>query len=304
MLRLDVVCVAVTFPYRKITMTNTELSPELAQKRDRLNDLLKSYGSCAVAFSGGLDSTVLAKAAQLALGEKAVAVTGVSASLAAGELDECRELAKLLGLRHEVLETDELSNPEYQRNDANRCYHCKTELFVQVEKLSRRLGVAVVCDGSNRDDRGEHRPGMRAAKEQQVLSPLAECGFTKPEIRQLAAYWNIPIWDKPATPCLSSRIAYGEQVTMERLAMIDRAERFLREKGFQPLRVRYHKGDMARIEVESESIGRFLDPNFRDEVVAAFLEAGFKYVSLDLLGFRSGSLNAVLPSESLQILDR
>ena len=285
-------------------MTNSELSPGVAAKRDQLIDLLRSYGSCAVAFSGGLDSTVLAKAAQLALGDKAIAVTGVSASLAAGELDECNQLARELGIRHEILETGELSNPEYQKNDANRCYHCKTELFLQVEKLSRRLGVAVVCDGSNRDDRGEHRPGMRAAREQQVLSPLAECGFTKAEIRQLAAWWGIPIWDKPATPCLSSRIAYGEQVTPERLAMIDRAERFLRQRGFQPLRVRYHKGDLARIEVNAEATAEFLDPDFREEVTGILLEAGFRYVSLDLVGFRSGSLNKLLPHESLQILDR
>ncbi len=283
-------------------MTTVELSPEVADKRDRLIDLLRSYGSCAVAFSGGLDSTVLAKAAQVALGDQAVAVTGVSASLAAGELDECRALAEGLGIRHEVLETDELSKPEYQKNDADRCYHCKTELFLQVEKLSRRLGVAVVCDGSNYDDRGEHRPGMRAARERQVLSPLSECSFTKAEIRQLAAFWGIPIWDKPATPCLSSRIAYGEPVTPERLAMIDRAERFLREEGFRPLRVRYHRGDLARIEVDAGAIERFLDPGFRGAVVAAMLDAGFRYVSLDLIGFRSGNLNDVLPSGSLQIL--
>jgi uncharacterized protein len=285
-------------------MTSPELSAAVAAKRDQLIELLKSYGSCAVAFSGGLDSTVLAKASQVALGDKAVAVTGISASLAVGELDECRQLAQEIGIRHEILETDELSNPEYQKNDANRCYYCKTELFIQVEKLRQRLGVAVVCDGSNHDDRGEHRPGMQAAREQEVLSPLAESGFTKPEIRQLAADWSIPIWDKPATPCLSSRIAYGEHVTAERLTMIDRAERFLRAKGFKPLRVRYHKGDLARIEVDAESIDRFLDPALRDEVVEALLEAGFKYVSLDLIGFRSGSMNDVLPSESLQILDR
>jgi pyridinium-3,5-biscarboxylic acid mononucleotide sulfurtransferase len=278
-----------------------ELSHDLAVKRDRLLELLQSYGRCAVAFSGGLDSTVLAKAAQLALGDDAIAVTGTSASLAAGELDECRQLARQIGIRHEVLQTDELANPDYQKNTADRCYYCKTELFVQVEKLSRRLNVAVVADGSNRDDHGEHRPGLRAAKEQQVASPLAECGFTKAELRELANYWEIPIWDKPATPCLSSRIAYGEEVTTERLAMIDRAERFLRAQGFQPLRVRYHKGDMARIEVAPEALDRFLSPDFRRQVIEELQSAGFKYVSLDLAGFRSGSMNEILPADSLHI---
>lgn len=280
----------------------TELPVELAAKRDRLLERLKGFGSCAVAFSGGLDSTVLAKAAQLALGDRAVAVTGVSASLARGEFEECRQLAQRIGIRHEVLETGELANPEYQKNTADRCYHCKTELFVEVEKLSRRLGVAVVADGSNRDDHGEHRPGLRAAKEQQVRSPLAECGLGKQEIRQLALHWELPTWDKPATPCLSSRIAYGETVTAERLAMIDQAERFLRERGFQPLRVRYHKGDLARIEVAPEAVPRFFEPEFRGEVIERLKQAGFKYVSIDLEGFRSGSLNEVLPAESLQVL--
>jgi uncharacterized protein len=286
-----------------------DLPADLIAKRDRLLALLRSYGSCAVAFSGGLDSTVVAKAAQLALGDRAVAVTGVSESLAGGELDECVALAQQIGIRHEAIRTDELSVPGYQANTGNRCYFCKTELFVKVQQLAERLGVAVVCDGTNHDDHSEHRPGMQAGRERQVRSPLAECELTKAEIRQLAVAWELPIWDKPATPCLSSRIAYGETVTPERLAMIGGAERFLREHAVfksdadrQPLRVRYHKGDMARIEVSPEALPRFFAPGFREEVVAKLKSLGFKFVSLDLEGFRSGSLNAVLAVESLTIV--
>jgi uncharacterized protein len=280
------------------------LSPEIAKKLDQLLDLLCSYGSCAVAFSGGLDSAALAKAAQLALGDKAVAVTGVSASLAVGELDECREVARQIGIRHEVIETGELDLPAYRANQPDRCYHCKNELFMQVEKIAEKLGTEIVLDGSNFDDRGEHRPGMAAARDRRVKSPLAECGFTKAEIRALAEHWGLPIWNKPATPCLSSRIAYGEEVTPERLAMIDAAERFLREKGFQPLRVRYHRGEMARIEVPPGDLNRLVEGPLRGELVAHFKSLGFKFVSLDLEGFRSGSLNALLPVESLQIANR
>ncbi len=279
-----------------------ELSAELAAKRERLLDLLRSYRSCAVAFSGGLDSTVLAKAASLALGDQAVAVTGFSASLAAGELEECRRLAQQIGIRHQVIETGELANPDYRENSPNRCYFCKTELFSQVERIARETGVAVVADGSNWDDHGEHRPGLQAARDRKVRSPLAECGLTKAEIRSLAQDWGLPTWDKPAMPCLSSRIAYGESVTPERLAMIDSAERFLRERGFRPLRVRYHKGDMARIEVAPEALPRFSDRQFRRELIEHLRAMGFKYITLDLEGFRSGSLNAILPPESLQVL--
>ncbi len=277
----------------------SELPAEVAAKRDCLLELLRGFGNCAVAYSGGLDSTLLAKAAQLALGDRAVAVTGHSASLAVSELDEAKTLAGQIGIRHEIVETGEMSLPAYRANEADRCFHCKNELFLRIEELAKRLGIEVVADGSNRDDHGEHRPGLEAARQRNVRSPLAECGLTKPEIRQLAEFWGLPTWNKPAAPCLSSRIAYGEEVTDSRLDMIERAEAFLRRQGFQPLRVRYHKGDLARIEVSPEQVDRLIETEFRREVIDHLKSLGFRYVSLDLEGFRSGSLNAVLPADVL-----
>ncbi|MEX2112856.1 MAG: ATP-dependent sacrificial sulfur transferase LarE [Pirellulales bacterium] len=265
----------------------------------RLVELIRGYGSCAVAFSAGVDSTVVAKAAQLALGERAVAVTGTSASLAAGELDEARRLAVRIGIRHEVLHTDEFSQDDYLRNAPDRCYHCKTELYSQMEGVAQGLGVAVMLNGANVDDLGDYRPGMIAAGEHQVLSPLAECGYRKADVRALAEYWELPVWDKPATPCLSSRVAYGEAVTPERLAMIDAAEQYLRELGLRTLRVRYHKGDMARLEVPVEALSELCAAGVREQVVTQFKKLGFKYVTLDLEGFRSGSLNALVSIERL-----
>ncbi len=272
---------------------------ELSTKRDQLLDLIRGYGTCAVAFSGGIDSTVVAKAAYLALGDRAVAVTGTSASLAAGELQEARELARAIGIRHEVIATDEFSNPDYVRNADDRCYHCKTELYTQIEAITRLLDAAVVLNGANLDDLGDYRPGMQAAGEHRVASPLAECGFNKADVRALAVEWDLPTWDKPATPCLSSRVAYGEEVSPERLAMIDSAEQFLRQQGLRTLRVRYHKGDMARLEVPLDALARFCEPRVREALVAHFKTLGFKYVTLDLEGFRSGSLNALVNIESL-----
>jgi uncharacterized protein len=272
---------------------------DLQVKRDRLVELIRSYGSCAVAFSAGVDSTVLAKAAHLALGARAVAVTGVSSSLPEGELDEARRLAEQIGIRHEVISTAEFANPDYLRNDTDRCYHCKSELFDQIERLLPQLGVAVVLSGANADDLGDYRPGMTAARERQVRSPLAECDFTKDEIRALAQAWDLPIWDKPAMPCLASRVAYGEEVSPERLAMIDRAERFLRERGLRTVRVRYHKGDLARLEVPADEVARLVQEPLRRELIDQLRTIGFRFVTLDLEGFRSGSLNVLVPAEML-----
>jgi uncharacterized protein len=282
------------------TLPPPALSAELAAKRDRLLATIGGYGRCVVAFSGGIDSTVVAMAARLALGERALAVTGVSPSLAGGELDEARRLASWIGIRHEVMATDEFENPAYLSNAPDRCYHCKTELYTRLEGLAERFPSAVIVNGANLDDRGDYRPGMVAAGEHRVKSPLLECGLTKVEVRALAASWGLPTWDKPASPCLSSRIAYGEEVTPARVEMIDRAERFLRQRGLRELRVRYHRGEHARIEAPADALAALCRDPLRSEVVEHFNAIGFKYVSLDLEGFRSGSMNAVLPVESLR----
>jgi len=271
---------------------------DIAAKAERLVEWIRGQGSAAVAFSGGVDSTVVAKAAQLALADAAVAITGTSASLASGELEEARRVAQLIGIRHEIIGTDEFSRPEYLRNSGDRCYHCKTELYEQIEAHSGRWNFRVILNGANLDDLGDYRPGMVAAREHAVVSPLAECGFGKADVRALAAYWGLPTWDKPASPCLSSRVAYGEEVTPDRLAMIDQAEAWLREHGLRELRVRYHKGDMARLEVPLDAIARLCEPPLREQLVAHFKALGFKYVTLDLEGFRSGSLNVLVPLEA------
>ena len=267
---------------------------DLSAKRDALLQTLACLPGCAVAYSGGVDSAVVAKAAQLALGERAIAVTGVSASLAEGELDQAREIAELIGIRHIVIQTDEFSSDDYLRNAPDRCYHCKTELYSQMTRRLAEWGMPTIVNGANLDDTGDYRPGMNAAAEHQIRSPLAECGINKAEVRQLAAEWSLPVWDKPATPCLSSRVAYGESVTPERLKMIDRAEQYLRGKGFASLRVRYHSGDVARIEVPPADLARFGELDFRRDLIAHFKALGFKFITIDLEGFRSGSLNQLV----------
>lgn len=263
---------------------------------DRLIDCIRGYGSCAVAMSAGVDSTVVAKAAHLALGDRAVAFTGVSDSLAGGELDEAQRMAELIGIRHVALQTNEFADPNYLKNAPDRCYFCKTELYTAMERAAGKYGLAVIVNGANSDDLGDYRPGMTAAAEHEVRSPLVECGLNKQAVRALAAEWELPIWDKPAAPCLSSRVAYGEEVTPQRLKMIDAAERFLRGHGLREVRVRYHRGDMARVEAPADAIPLLAADPLRTELIAELKRLGFKYVALDLEGFRSGSQNLVLVS--------
>jgi uncharacterized protein len=278
-------------------MVETDLTPELAAKRDRLLAILVDLPGVAVAFSGGIDSTVVAKAAALALGKKAVAVTADSPSVARSELATAKELAVLIGIRHEIVRTEEFDNPDYLKNDGTRCYHCKTELYTRVEQLLPSLGVPVMASGANLDDRGDYRPGLTAAAEHAVRHPLQEAGFTKADVRAVARYWNLPTWDKPAAPCLSSRLAPGLAVTPDRTRRVEDAESFLRLLGLRECRVRYHEGDLARVEVPLAEVAKLAAESTRGAVAREFRRLGFKFITLDLDGFRSGSLNDLVPLE-------
>lgn len=255
-----------------------------------------------VAFSGGVDSAVVAKAARIACADRAIAFTAVSHSLAAGEREEAERLARLIGISHQILQTREFENADYLKNASDRCYFCKTELYSRLEELLPALGVDTIVNGANLDDRGDYRPGMQAAREHRVLSPLIEAEMTKADVRALARHWELPVWDKPASPCLSSRIAYGLEVTAERVERVDQAEALLRETlGVRELRVRHEANDLARIEIPLAEVGRLVDPEIRCRVCDALHSLGFKYVTLDLDGFRSGSMNAVLPLVEIRL---
>lgn len=277
----------------------------LAVKRRALLELLQQAGRVAIAFSGGVDSTVVARAAKEACGDRAFAVTAVSPSLAQGELEDARQLAQLIGIRHVVVETQEFGQLGYVENSGNRCYFCKSELYTQVESLAFDEPYDVIVNGANADDLSDHRPGMVAAAEHRVRSPLLEVGLTKAEVRELARDWNLPVWDKPASPCLSSRIAYGVEVTPERVSRIDASESWLRKAlGVRELRVRLEAGELARIELPLSELGRLTQLEVRQTVVEYLKSLGFRYVTLDLEGFRSGSLNAALPLIQLSTTPR
>jgi len=261
----------------------------------KLNDLRRIIGgmeSAIVAFSAGVDSTFVAAVAADVLGGRAVAVTGVSPSIPRSEVEEAQQLARQIGIRHVLLDTSEMDRPGYVENSPQRCYHCKTELYSLLEDMAARDGIAFVLDGCNMDDLGDHRPGRVAAAEHRVRSPLIEAGLNKSEIRELSRARGLPTWDKPAMACLSSRIPYGTPVTVEALDQVGAAEAFLRDLGFRQLRVRHHT-DVARIEVEPGDLAAVLD--HRDRIVTRLKNLGYKYVTLDLAGFRSGSMNEGLP---------
>ncbi len=250
-----------------------------------------SRDGVAVAFSGGVDSAVVAQAAQIALQDRAMAVTAVSASVSPSELSAAQDLARQIGIRHILLQTHELDQAAYVANAGDRCFYCKTELYAQMAGRLAEWNVAIIANGTNADDLEDYRPGLVAAANFRVVSPLADCGITKAEVRAIARLWHLPVWDKPAAPCLASRIAPGVEVTAERLRRVDAAEAFLREAGFRELRVRHHADDLARIEVPAAELMRIANPEFRQRLLTHFESLGFRFVTLDLAGFRSGSLN-------------
>lgn len=280
------------------------LTAELSQKSEHLQQILSTMDRIIVAFSAGVDSTVVAQGAFLARGNHALAVTAVSPSLASGEKEEAIRLAELIGIEHRLIITSEFSTSDYRANAPNRCFFCKTELYQLLNHsiANDEWKTATLLNGANLDDRGDHRPGMQAAADFQVRSPLIEANFTKADVRNLAQHWELPIWNKPAHPCLSSRIAYGVEVTEERVQKIDQGEQYLRQN-FQidELRVRLEPNELARIEVPLHQIQKLTSPTAIEEITQKFIELGFHNVTLDLQGFRSGSLNSFLSINDLQI---
>ncbi len=263
---------------------------DLDTKIGRLRGLLAQMRRAVVCFSGGVDSGYLLAEAVAVLGRDAVALTAVSPSLAAEEGEDARRLAERLGARHLLVETHEVDDPRYAANPVNRCYFCKSEVYGKAVERARALEIGHVLDGFNVDDRDDLRPGRKAARELGVRSPLDELGFTKADIRAAARGIGLPVWDKPALACLSSRFPYGTEITPARLAQVARCERVLRRMGFRVYRVRYHDS-VARIEVAPEEIPRLVDADVRTQIMREFRDAGFDYVSVDLQGYRSGSLN-------------
>ena len=268
------------------------MSQAQEKRLEELQSIVARHGSALVAFSGGVDSSLaLAIAARALPKEKVLAVTSNNETYLPSELDLAREFAESLAVEHLVVNTRELDNPNYASNPTNRCYFCKSTLYSDFAALAEERGYGCVVDGANADDEGDYRPGRKAAKELSVVSPLSAAGVTKDEVRELALYLGLPSWDKPALACLSSRFPYGQEITPEKLTQVARAEEFMRREGFRQVRVRHH-GEIARLEVGPQELERAFAE--RDKITAELLDAGFLYVALDLAGYKSGSLNAVL----------
>ena len=266
----------------------------LDQKLQKMQEILRSLERVAVAFSAGVDSTLVLKVALDTLGSaNVVAVTGRSDSLAEGEFEEAKDLAQSMGAEHVVIETQEFSDPNYLANPSNRCYFCKTELYSKLDEFIRERGLRAVVNGVNADDYADWRPGLKAAAEHVVRAPCAEAGMTKDDIRALSARFGLPTFDKPASPCLSSRVQYGEHITPAKLKQIERSESLLKSLGFRECRVRHHN-NLARIELPADQIELACRPEVRAKIDASFREFGYAYVTIDLRGFRSGSMNEVI----------